>query len=367
MPVAKIRKVPDGFSTTKAALTNGTPSTKARVTRRGFQPAGWLRNRHMQTVFPSLPLLRLPQPPLSREMLELPDGDVTAVDWLVEPPRTADSSPLLVVLHGLESSAKSTYARQLLHAAAERGWRAAVLHFRDCGDYRNRLPRRYHAGETSDIRYFLRKLRTDGYEGPLIAAGYSLGGNVLLKYLGESGADTPLLAAAAVSVPLNLHAASKALSTGLSRFYQAHLLRRMKRAVRRKFNRHTTAFDWDKGMRATTFADFDDAVTAPLHGFSNKDDYYDRCSSARFLAAIERPTLIINALDDPFMTPDVIPDQGRLSSSVTLEVSERGGHVGFIEGGLPWRPQYYLPKRITGFLETELGNPQAGPRAIPGL
>ena len=207
----------------------------------------------MQTVFPSLPLLRLPRPPLFREMLELPDGDVTVVDWLTEIPSTTETSPLLIVLHGLESSAKSTYARQLLHAAAGCGWRAAVLHFRDCGDYRNRLPRRYHAGETSDLRYFLHKLRTDGHDGPLLAAGYSLGGNVLLKYLGESAAETPLLAAAAVSVPLNLHESSKALSNGISRFYQTYLLRRMKRSVLRKFNPHTAAFDWNKAMTATTF------------------------------------------------------------------------------------------------------------------
>jgi uncharacterized protein len=321
----------------------------------------------MQTVFPSLPLLRLPRPPLFREMLELPDGDVTAVDWLTEVPRTGESSPLLVVLHGLESSAKSTYARQLLHAAAGCGWRAAVLHFRDCGDYRNRLPRRYHAGETSDLRYFVHKLRTDGHEGPLMAAGYSLGGNVLLKYLGESGADTPLLAAAAVSVPLNLRVSSDALSHGISMFYQNYLLRRMKKSVRRKFNRHTAAFDWNRAMGATTFAEFDDAVTAPLHGFAGKDDYYDRCSSLGFLHAIERPTLIINALDDPFLRPDIIPDESRLSDFVTLEVSERGGHVGFIEGGTPWKPQYYLPRRIIEFLKAELLEQQNEVVAIPGL
>ena len=321
----------------------------------------------MQTVFPSLPLLRLPRPPLFRELLELPDGDVTVVDWLTEIPSTSETSPLLIVLHGLESSAKSTYARQLLHAAAGCGWRAAVLHFRDCGDYRNRLPRRYHAGETSDLRYFLHKLRTDGHEGPLMAAGYSLGGNVLLKYLGESAVDTPLLAAAAVSVPLNLHASSEALSLGISRFYQNHLLRRMKLSVTRKFNRHTAAFDWNKAMSATTFAEFDDAVTAPLHGFAGKDDYYDRCSSVSFLGSIERPTLIINALDDPFMTPDIIPDESRLSAFVTLEVSERGGHVGFIEGGTPWRPRYYLPGRIIAFLEAELARQESEMVAIPGL
>jgi uncharacterized protein len=343
------------------------PAPHGRIRASDFQPAAWLRNRHLQTVFPTLAGAGPPRPLLCREMLELPDGDVTAVDWLTELPDVTDSSPLLIVLHGLESSAKSTYARQLLLAASERGWRAAVLHFRDCGDYRNRLPRRYHAGETGDIRYFLHKLRTDGHEGPVTAAGYSLGGNVLLKYLGESAADTPLVAAAAVSVPLDLHASSKALSLGISRLYQNYLLKRMKLSVSRKFDRHTAAFDWDKAMKARTFAEFDDAVTAPLHGFANKDDYYDRCSSVAFLQSIARPTLVINARDDPFLTPDMTPPETCLSETVTIEVSERGGHVGFIAGGTPWRPQYYLPKRIIEFLESQLPPPGSEAYAIPGL
>lgn len=319
-----------------------------------FRPARWLRNRHLQTIYPSLPFPGVPKPRLVREPLELPDGDVTVVDWLTAVPNTDDRSPLLVVLHGLESSARSTYARQLLHAAARRGWRAAVLHFRDCGDYCNRLPRRYHAGETEDIRYFLRRLRSVGHEGPLVAAGFSLGGNVLLKYLGESGDDTPLAAAVAVSVPLNLHAASTALSKGFSKVYQHYLLTRMKRSIRRKFDPFTAAFDWERAMKARTFAEFDDAVTAPLHGFANKDDYYDRCSAVHYLDRIARPSLVINALDDPFMTPDVIPEPGAVSDFVSIEVSERGGHVGFIYGGTPWRPRYYLPRRVIEFLEARI-------------
>lgn len=312
-------------------------------------------------------MLRPERPELRRETLELPDGDATVVDWLTETDGLDERTPLLVILHGLEGSAKSSYARQLLSAAAQCRWRAAVLHFRDCGDYRNRLPRRYHAGETGDIRYFVHKLRTDGHRGPLMAAGYSLGGNVLLKYLGESGADTPVVAAAAVSVPLNLHISARELTKGFSKIYQRYLLQRMKQSVIRKFNRHTAAFDWDRAMRAATFAEFDDAVTAPLHGFSNKDDYYDRCSSMHFLASIERPTLIINALDDPFMAPDVIPAEDSLSDSVTLEISEHGGHVGFIDGGPPWAPHYFLPRRIVGFLQSCLERQREDPLAIPGM
>lgn len=338
-----------------------------RIIASRFRPAGWLRNRHAQTIFPSLPITRFPRPATVRHLLELPDGDVTVVDWLVNPAPVDDLTPLLVVLHGLESSAESAYARQLLHAAGKQGWSAAVLHFRDCGDYRNRLPRRYHAGETNDLRYFLGKLRTDGWCGPIVAAGYSLGGNVLLKYLGEDGMATPVHAAAAVSVPLNLHKSADALSKGFSRIYQRHLLNRMKEAVRRKFNPDTAAFDWHRTMRARTFAEFDDAVTAPLHGFSGKDEYYDRCSSAGFLATIERPTLIINSLDDPFLSPDMLPNEANLSANVVLEVSAYGGHVGFVEGGAPWRPRYYLPGRILEYLEASLRDEDVETHALPGM
>ncbi len=326
-----------------------------------FKPAWWLRNRHAQTIYPSLPWSAPARVALRCETLELPDGDATAVDWLVETHENEAELPLLVILHGLESSAQASYAQLLLANARDHGWNACVLHFRDCGDYRNRLPRRYHAGETNDIRFFIDKLVADGQSGPILAAGYSLGGNVLLKYLGENASSTPVRAAAAVSVPLDLAVSASALNSGFSRIYQKHLLKRMKSAVNRKFDQYTAAFDWHRTMAAKTFAEFDDAVTAPLHGFDGKDDYYRSCSAVSFLSAIERPTLIVNALDDPFMTPDIIPGSERLSDSVTLEVSKYGGHVGFIEGGTPLRPRYYLPQRIINYLDEHLPNDKSAP------
>ncbi len=163
----------------------------------------------------------------------------------------------------------------------------------------------------------------------MMAAGFSLGGSVLLKYLGENGVSTPLHAAVAISVPLNLHDSAIALSSGFSNIYQYNLLKRMKKAIHRKFDQHTAAFDWQRTMNAKSFSEFDDAVTAPLHGFSGKDEYYDRCSSIGFLADIRRPTLIINALDDPFMTPAAIPGEERLSEDVRIEVSMAGGRTAF--------------------------------------
>lgn len=328
-----------------------------RICRSDFKPASWLRHRHLQTMLPSMPWAYRRTSSLHRTVLELPDGDVTAVDWVAGSASMPKITPLLVILHGLESSSASAYARMLMHAATDCGWRCCVLHFRDCGDYRNRLPRRYHAGETNDLRHFLKTLIDSGNIGPIVAAGYSLGGNVLLKYLGESGDKTPLRASVAVCVPLNLHKCAEALNIGFSKFYQRYLLKSMKESVARKFDRHTAAFDWNRTMQARTFAEFDDAVTAPLHGFNGMQDYYDRCSSVRFLRDISVPTLIINALDDPFMTPDVIPAEDELSAHVRLEVSDSGGHVGFVEGGTPWRPKFYLPRRVVQFLKEQLEEP----------
>jgi len=346
-------------------MTESAPEN--RILESSFEPAWWLGNRHAQTVYPSFPWSGVPRVRLRNEQLELPDGDVTTVDWMAEGPGPDSGSPILIILHGLEGSADSAYARMMLQAAADKGWRAAVLHFRDCGDYRNRLPRRYHAGETNDIRYFLERLRTMGHEGPMMAVGYSLGGNVLLKYLGENGASTPLDAAAAVSAPLDLHDSAKALTSGFSTIYQYLLLKRMKKAVMRKFDRHTAAFDWQRAMNARTFAEFDDAVTAPLHGFSGKDEYYDRCSSIGYLASIRRPTLTINALDDPLMTPATIPDSAKLSDCIQLEVSRQGGHDGFVSGGTPWPPEYYLPGRIIDFLDAGIADSGQYDRPLPGM
>ena len=155
-------------------------------------------------------------------------------------------------------------------------------------------------------------------------------------------------------MPLNLHACAEALNQGFSKVYQRYLLKRMKRSMTQKFDRHTAAFDWERAMTARDFYEFDDVVTAPLHGFTDVQDYYNSCSSAQFLKNIERPTLVVNALDDPFMTPEVIPDESQISEHVLIEASAHGGHVGFIEGGTPWRPKFYLPRRVVSFLSEQL-------------
>ena len=320
-----------------------------KIISSAFKPGFLIRNRHLQTMMPSIPISYRKPVEFHREILTLPDGDETAIDWAGPKPARGASGPVLVILHGLESSGESAYARMMLHAALAQGWDACVMHFRDCGDYRNRLPRRYHAGETGDVRYFLEQLQAT-HSGPIVVVGYSLGGNVLLKYLGETGEDSGLAAAAAVCVPLDLQACSTRLSTGFSKLYQHYLIRNMKLVLLRKFPDGTPGVDMQRALSAKTFDEFDDAVTAPLHGFDGKDDYYRRCSSGQFLGAIRTPTLVLNAIDDPFMSETMLPREEQLASSVTLELSDYGGHVGFLEGGWPIRPRYYIPKRLIEYL-----------------
>ena len=334
------------------------PRTRMRMdTPAPFQPPPWLTNRHAQTLYTSSPLCRVPAPRWRREVVELPDGDFVEAHWHGRP--AADAEVTLVLLHGLEGSSDATYARMMVPAAAARGWSLVVLHARDCGEQRNRLPRRYHAGETGDLRHFMGRLAGECTGSRFIAAGYSLGGNVLLKYLGEEGGRSPFTAAAAVSVPFDLHDSAEALNRGFSRFYRWYLLRRMKAAMRRKFTPETAPFDWQAAVRARDFVAFDDIVTAPLHGFRDAAHYYGECSSGRYLGAIRTPTLMLNARDDPFMSTAVIPDPPSLPDALRLEITAAGGHIGFVTGPAPWRPRYWMPERLLAWFDDALADPGA--------
>jgi len=313
-----------------------------RIVTSSFRPAWWLPGPHLQTLWPSLIRPR-PQPALRRERLELPDGDFLDLDWT---PGT--SGPLVLVLHGLEGSVHSHYAAGIMRALHARGLRAVLMHFRGCSGEPNRLARSYHSGETGDVNHVATELRRRHPDIPLAGVGYSLGGNVLLKWLGETGGDNPLAQAVAVSVPLRLDRAADRLEQGASRLYQAYLLRSLRRSVGRKFrSRELSApLALHELRRLRTFRAFDNAVTAPLHGFRDAHDYYARSSSRPFLGDIQVPTLILQAEDDPFLTRDALPDEQELAPAVTLELSPRGGHVGFVTGRWPWRPRYWLEERI---------------------
>jgi uncharacterized protein len=316
-----------------------------------FTPPWWLRNRHLQTILPNVPLRGLLPLALRNEVLELPDGDFLRLAWL-----DADG-PVVLVLHGLEGSIRSPYARSMMRALHGAGMRAVLMSFRGCGGVPNRLARSYHAGETADVAYVVAQIRARFPGIPVAALGYSLGGNVLLKYLGERGSDAGLATAVAVSVPFDLTEASAAMSIGLARLYRALLLGRLKDSVKRKFSVRPPPFDLAHGLAASDFETFDDRVTAPLHGFANASDYYRKSSSRAFLKRIVVPTLILHAADDPFMTRAAIPRADELSDAVTLELSAHGGHVGFLAGASPWSLRCWLVDRIMSHYAAALGAP----------
>lgn len=321
----------------------------------GFQPAWWCRGAHLQTLWPRL-FRRGPVLPLRRERLELPDGDFVDLDWT-----PGNDGPIVVLFHGLEGSARSPYARGMLAAVHRRGWRGVVMHFRGCSGEPNRLARSYHSGDTGDIAFFIKTLRRREPGAALAAVGYSLGGNALLKWLGEA-ADAGLRAAAAVSVPFLLHRAADRLDRGFSRLYQWKLLGDLRRGVRRKFQGREGPVDSSELKKLRRFWDFDERVTAPLHGFAGAHHYYSTSSCRPYLKSIQVPTLIIQAYNDPFMTPDVIPAPEELASAVALEVHTHGGHVGFVAGPWPWQVEYWLERRIPDYLAPFLAAQSPMPR-----
>jgi predicted alpha/beta-fold hydrolase len=304
-----------------------------------YQPPAWLPGGHAQTIWAALN----PGPPLAlrRERWDAPDGDFIDVDWA----GAADAAQTLVLFHGLEGSSASHYARSIAAAAAARGWRTAIVHFRGCSGEPNRLPRAYHSGDSEEADWMLRRFAASG---PVHAVGVSLGGNVLLKWLGERGdaAQGVVGRAAAISAPLDLAAADRALSSGLSQLVYARLfLGTLKRKSAQKLERFPGAFDLRRALAARTLYEFDDVVTAPLHGFAGAADYYARASSGPFLAGIRIPTLVLNARNDPFLPRDALERAARgASPCATLEFPDGGGHVGF-----PGR-RNWLARRVTAFL-----------------
>jgi hypothetical protein len=319
------------------------------IKQSSFKPAWWLPGAHAQTIWPGITRRRT-DINLAWERLELPDQDFIDLVWT-----PVTDGPTVIVLHGLEGSLNSHYAKGILPAFHNKGWRAVLMHFRGCSGTHNRLARGYHSGDTGDLKYLIKLLRARYPKQPLAATGYSLGGNVLLKYLGECGKDSGLTAATAVSVPFVLSRAADRLMRGYSRFYQHYLIRRIQQRVMDKFkDRNDAPFSITDVPTWNNFHLFDNFVTAPLHGFSSSDEYYRLSSSRQYLKSIDTPTLIIHAENDPFLTPDAIPNETDLSENVTLELSSDGGHAGFVSGKFPWRPRYWLEERIPEFLSNYL-------------
>ena len=305
----------------------------------------------MQTVWG--PLLRRERFPARRERVATRDGDFVDLDWA---PAEPTGAPLLLVLHGLEGSSRSHYAVGLMRLAVARGWRAVTLNFRSCsGELNRRLPF-YHSGHTDDLDEIVGLLigRERGLR--LGVVGVSLGGNVLLKWLGEREAAVPpeLAGAVAISVPFDLGSCARTLDRGLPRWlYAENFLHTMRAKVRQKAARDPDlrgVVDLPRALRARTFAAYDRAVTAPLNGFTDEHDYWHRASCGPYLSRIRRPTLLVSALDDPIVPREALPNPAELPPSVRAEFVPRGGHAGFIDGGWPWRARSWAERRAIEFL-----------------
>jgi len=291
---------------------------------------------------------------LSRERLTLPDGDFLDLDWVVrsEGREIDPASALVVVVHGLEGSSESGYAKELYRALGKRGLAAVGMNFRSCSGEMYRLPRLYHSGETGDLSHVLGGLRARFPDRTLGVVGVSLGGNVLLKYLGEVGEQgrKTVKAAAVISVPFDLSAGADFMERGFSRVYRWSLVRRLKRKVRAKAAILSEIIDVERTLETCTFREFDDTSTAPLHGFRGAEDYYERSSSAKYVDRVRVPTLLIHALDDPFLPASAIPQAAaRANSCIECRFTERGGHVGFVEG-TPWAPIFWGEQTAATFL-----------------
>lgn len=324
------------------------------IRKSDFKPAWWLPNAHLQTIYPTL-MRRVKSPVDLMERLELEDGDFIDLAWAIN--GLAEDTPLVVFLHGLGGSMDSVYAAGLMKAFNLCGWRSVLMHFRGASKEPNRLPRAYHSGDTADFDYLLKLLDKREPETQKAAVGVSLGGNALLKWLGEKGSQSLIKAAVAVSVPFQLNLVADRINRGFSKVYQEYLLRRMRKVFEQKKTRYSEETmpqvlrDLHKWQ---CFWTFDENVTAPLHGFRHVHHYYRESSSLHYLTKIKTPTLIIHAKDDPFMMPALIPREEQLSENIILELSDKGGHVAFISGNIPAKPVFWLEQRIPDYLKKVL-------------
>lgn len=314
-----------------------------------FKPAWWLTNAHLQTMAAKL-FRRNHQLSTMSETIELPDGDFIDIAW-TEQPSKKEVKPLVVVLHGLEGSINSHYAKGIMTAIKNNQWLGVLMHFRGCSGRPNRQARSYHSGDTRDISFLTEYLQSLLPNHPKFAIGYSLGGNVLTRFLAEQK-QNPYQAASIVCAPLHLASCSRRINTGFSKIYQRFLVGMLKQSTFKKLDaKLVTNICKNKLNAIRSMWEFDQYVTAPLNGFKSADDYYHKVSGANVLNEIKQPCLFIHASDDPFLSHhDIVPTLP-LPQNVTFEVCEKGGHVGFISGNNPLKPKYWLEQRIPQYLK----------------
>ena len=318
-----------------------------------YRAPKWLIGGNAQTIWPALFAKRFhgPVPEFRRERWTTPDRDFIDVDWQGEDPRR----PLLVLFHGLEGSSSSHYAQAFAHWAREHDWRFVVPHFRGCSGEINLAPRAYHSGDFEEIAWVLGRLRAM-QGGPVVAVGVSLGGNALLRWAEEAGESAARVVGAvcAVSSPIDLAAGGHAIGRGFNRqVYTRMFLRTMKPKALRKLAQHPGLFDRAKLLAARDLYDFDNVFTAPLHGFKNTDDYWQRGSAKPHLHRIRVPALVLNARNDPFVPAHSLPQQREVGDFVTLWQPRHGGHVGFPGGRWPGHV-LTLPEQVMGWVKTHI-------------
>lgn len=311
-----------------------------------YAAPAWLPGGHLQTIFPATCVVK-PKVAYRRERWKTPDHDFIDIDFV----DGKAGEPFIVLFHGLEGSSNSHYARALMAQIASLGWSGAVPHFRGCSGELNHAPRFYHSGDAAEVDWIVRRLASERktlMPSKFYAVGVSLGGNALLRWLGESQHQAEIVdAACAVSAPLDLAGGGAALSRGVNMIYTRVFLQTLKPKCLKKLNQFPDLFDREAMLRARNLYEFDNIVTAPLHGYRNTDDYWNRASAKHVLTDITVPTLVLNAQNDPFLPAHHLPRTA--SPQVTLDYPSHGGHVGFAIGGLPGRIDW-LPQRLLRFL-----------------
>ncbi|MFT5660448.1 MAG: putative alpha/beta-fold hydrolase [Sulfurimonas sp.] len=320
-----------------------------------FSPSFGMKNKHIQTLYQTF-FRKIKEPNFEIEKFILEDGDFLENYWH-KIKNSQNNTPIAIIFHGLAGSYESPYIKGIMNSLATAGYNSVLMHFRGCSGKVNNLPRSYHSGETGDALYFIDSLKKIFPNAKLFAVGFSLGGNMLLKLLGEVRENSLLSGAVSISPPMELDICANAINQGFSRIYERHLVNDLNKGLIKKYAVNDIesyiGINVKEVKKLKTFWEFDSAYTAPIHGFKSAQDYYTKCSSRQFLKDIHTPTLIIHSKDDPFMNTKMIPQKHEMSKNVSLELSEYGGHVGFIEGGF-FTPKYWLESRIVDFFNEEL-------------
>lgn len=318
------------------------------LTKSKFRPAWWLRNPHLQTLW-AAKIQPAPTPHVTYERVTTPDDDFVDLCW-----SEANQGPLVIIFHGLTGSFKSRYIRALMASLKTQHIDSVLMHFRGCSGEPNRTAGAYHSGHTADIEHIIATMHQRFPERQLIAVGFSLGANALLKYLATT--PTPLSYAIAVCPPLVLAEGADRINRGFSRVYERTLIKQMRRAMQAKQQRYPQLGLAQYDVAAhDNFVDWDHHITAPLHGYQSGKDYYERASTLSDLNRIGTKTHLISSVDDPFFTPRCVPQsEAQLSKQVTIELVSGAGHVGFISGNIPLCGKDWLRQRLTSLITMQM-------------